>query len=730
MATLTLGVSSGTFLGQNINATYIIPSISSPGGTPVTINIAPSGPAVDVPALGLGTYNYPFLFTDSVYVFTDFLNSLRSSPACITFLAPPKLYSSTAGGVKLYDATGTAGSNGQFLQINSSGLPVWTSFTPSAWNGGTVGLATTFNYTLSENFNSQTVPAAVNGLTLIWNFSGSLGEADFWDAYVYSGTTAGHGGFRWYQLTGTGTYKYLANLDANGNFTINGTSGVNTSLIVNGGSSADLYLESATGYERIFFDYGGSMMYCVGYYNGTVGGYTNSLIFWNTSSAVTMAVDQSGNLTTAGYHQIGTRGGGANGSGYPQIFCRTDTVPGCTIQLGASGQRFDIVDYGWTVDLLILDQAGNMSVSNSVASPHFFLSGSGGEISAWSATHGSFTSANGITSNGDINCGGNLWMSGSILFNASASDSDFVYLVWVNSDVLGLLCDNDYQHFNVSYTWNSRTYYLGALDCGAVFTAYVNPIAGFSYVSVDGTLFGTTASATSPYSSIGFASNYGNPVSGRLIFGDGTGWQFRMARGTFANPIDTIIFDDTGEIACGMISANGNVFPSASNTYYCGTSGNYWLSVDTNYLYCNVLNGLSGSGITIYGGSGSCGTSSSYWNYVYSAYIYYIHAPSAFNELLHDEFNEKINFDLVRNIKLKGGTVDPDCIKHLKNKDGFYESSTMDGWHLCVQQLIAKKLDEQEIVNDELREELDKAKCEIDALRLRLDELTQKIGGE
>ena len=144
---------------------------------------------------------------------------------------------------------------------------------------------------------------------------------------------------------------------------------------------------------------------------------------------------------------------------------------------------------------------------------------------------------------------------------------------------------------------------------------------------------------------------------------------------------------------------------------------------------CNVINSLT-TGITIYGGGGSCGTSSSYWNYVYSAYIYYIHAPSAFNELLHDEFNEKINFDLIRNLKLKGDTIDPDCIKHLKNKDGFYESSTMDGWHLCVQQLIVKKLDEQEIINDELREELDKARIEIDELRLRLDELTLKMGGD
>ena len=44
-----------------------------------------------------------------------------------------------SAGHKLYDATNNTGSNGQFLVINSSGYPAWTSYTPAAWNGGTVG---------------------------------------------------------------------------------------------------------------------------------------------------------------------------------------------------------------------------------------------------------------------------------------------------------------------------------------------------------------------------------------------------------------------------------------------------------------------------------------------------------------------------------------------------------------------------------------------------------------
>src|SRR5208283_2636444 len=202
-------------------------------------------------------------------------------------------------------------------------------------------------------------------------------------------------------------------------------------------------------------------------------------------------------------------------------------------------------------------------------------------------------------------------------------------------------------------------------------------------------------------------------------------------------------------LSCGAMSIGGNIIPKSGSTYYCGSSSYPWNIVDTNYLYCNVINSLSGSGITIYGGSGTCGTSISYWNYVYSAYFYYIHAPTGFNEELHDEFNDQINFDLIRNFKFvldeKGKKAfHHDCIKHLRSNEGFYESGHMDGWHLSVQQAMVKILDRHDasllnlqtgvntlvLKNDSMQEKLDRAYIRIDELQLQVDELTRKLGGD
>ncbi len=153
-----------------------------------------------------------------------------------------------------------------------------------------------------------------------------------------------------------------------------------------------------------------------------------------------------------------------------------------------------------------------------------------------------------------------------------------------------------------------------------------------------------------------------------------------------------------GTLSCGAISIGGNIIPTSGGSYYCGSYSYPWQIVDTQYLYCNVINSLT-SGITIYGSGGSCGTSSSYWNSVYGAYLYYINSPAHFNEALHDEFNDKINFDLIRNFRKDdkdGSKIHPDCIKHLRNKEGFYDTGTMDGWHLSVQKIMVQKFDEHD----------------------------------
>jgi hypothetical protein len=410
-------------------------------------------------------------------------------------------------------------------------------------------------------------------------------------------------------------------------------------------------------------------------------------------------IDTSGNLTTAGYHRIGTRGTGANNTGYPEIFCRTDSVPGCTIQMGASGQRLDVVDYGWTVDLLLLDQSGNLTISNQVTAPTLWVSGS--------------------------------WLSSSsTLYIGGASGS--AVTMYMNGNV-NPISDNAYGLGSGSNRW-------AGISCVTAYVAASVEILGTTY---NNALFGNAFWGTGNGGIQWYDGAFNIMTNGNWFYYRGT-WG-----GGVVFSIDSIGDVSCGGLSCGAMSVGGNIIPKSGSTYYCGSSSYPWNIVDTNYMYCNVINSLSGSGITIYGVSGTCGTSSSYWNYVYSAYYYYIHAPTGFNEELHDEFNDKINLDLIRNFKF---TVDekglksfhPDSIKHLRSKEGFYESSMMDGWHLSVQQAIVKIIDGHDscllnlqisvdnlaLKTDSMQENLDRAYIRIDELQLQVDELTRKLGGD
>jgi hypothetical protein len=164
VATLTLGCQAApsyvTMNPSGADLVYVIPAVSNQAGSAVTFKDPYM--SVGVPAFGLGTYVNPFLWVDSVLVFTDVLQVLHAS--AIALDSPLKFYSVAGSGVKLYDATNSAGSSGQFLTVNGSGLPVWTTYTPAAWNGGTVTNAITApSYTVSAgslttliNFGVQT----------------------------------------------------------------------------------------------------------------------------------------------------------------------------------------------------------------------------------------------------------------------------------------------------------------------------------------------------------------------------------------------------------------------------------------------------------------------------------------------------------------------------------------------------------------------------------------------
>jgi hypothetical protein len=87
-----------------------------------------------------GTFTWQLGVLDLSTLFVDHITS--ASGGGIYHFDDLRLYGPTAGH-KLYDATNSAGSNGQFLQVNGSGYPQWTSYSPGAWNGGTVTNAIT-----------------------------------------------------------------------------------------------------------------------------------------------------------------------------------------------------------------------------------------------------------------------------------------------------------------------------------------------------------------------------------------------------------------------------------------------------------------------------------------------------------------------------------------------------------------------------------------------------------
>jgi hypothetical protein len=158
-----------------------------------------------------------------------------------------RLWGATTGH-KLYDATNNSGSNGQFLQVNASGLPVWTTYSPPAWNGGTV----TNNIVINKNAG-------------ILKFTGNYPYIEWADsqwgtsAYLQSGVTSvgGAGGnYILFQLpsgksfgVNTGGSLTLA-LDSAGNLTPSGALNLAVNKWIQWGTDTRLY-QSASGVMKV-----------------------------------------------------------------------------------------------------------------------------------------------------------------------------------------------------------------------------------------------------------------------------------------------------------------------------------------------------------------------------------------------------------------------------------------------------------------------------------------------
>lgn len=68
-----------------------------------------------------------------------------------------------------------------------------------------------------------------------------------------------------------------------------------------------------------------------------------------------------------------------------------------------------------------------------------------------------------------------------------------------------------------------------------------------------------------------FTGGYASPVSGRLVFGDGTGWTYRFARRMAGTTTDLFTFTDTGDLLVG--NTNGTSRITASGVIESTTGG-------------------------------------------------------------------------------------------------------------------------------------------------------------
>ncbi len=130
--------------------------------------------------------------------------------------------------------------------------------------------------------------------------------------------------------------------------------------------------------------------------------------------------------------------------------------------------------------------------------------------------------------------------------------------------------------------------------------------------------------------------------------------------------------------------------------------------------------------------TGGVGGGSNYWAgmcaYEYYGYILSIQSLDAFDDL-----------NLIKNYKTKKVTrkgiekeiVDLDTLSILKSTDAdkanFYEAGKMHGLAFGALKQTALKFDEQAVINDKIREELDEAKLEIDNLHSQVDDLRAKL---
>jgi len=477
----------------------------------------------------LGCLDTSLLFVDPIVASTGLSSSPYTDPPnnIVYFFSDVALWGPSSGH-KLYDASNSAGSNGQFLQINSSGYPAWSSYSANSWNGGTVTNDIIIN---ASGFGGLLQMKNTNASGLQWGFGiGDSGLATNQILLYYNnvGYTNGVGGGSGY----CGFGLQVLNPNTSGTTLKVFTTTANSTIrnVLDDGSGN---VSTAGNLMTI----GGSDQVCLGKYASL--GIVDFGYNWNAP------IDSY--ITYANRSQI----------------IRFDTRNSTGAGLTNYGQ-----DCSWlyregglspVATLMRLECNGNLSLAGAIT-----LAG----VTTLQSTLGVYGLASFAVG---VNIGGQL------TFQTSSSNN--AYLVWSNNFVLTVGASGKWGS-NAFYGTNAAgnyTGYFGAMDIGAVFTQYINPIGSTTQITVGGNISIAGSPNNMPaihfnaWGSSGVATWGGNIGIGldnvnNMVF-NGVGFQFANA-GTLIIGITS-----SGNISTGGSMTIGGLGSGSRALYITNASG-------------------------------------------------------------------------------------------------------------------------------------------------------------
>lgn len=234
---------------------------------------------------------------------------------------------------------------------------------------------------------------------------------------------------------------------------------------------------------------------------------------------------------------------------------------------------FTVRDTRFGITLLSLDASGDLGIAGYLSIPNVILTNTGGYTFFESANPIHFTnigaSSNYMTldTSGNLVLAGGLQVGGLVNFGTEVAfnySSKYAYLIWSGSYVLTLGADNGSPFEYI--VWNGTewvTAWFGALDVGAVYTQYINPIGNTNSVVICG--YATFNQASTTTCTFTLANSLGNVFN---IDSSGDVW--------FAGYVTSSVIPYSSSQTCGSGSYpwGGLVVTGAS-----GTQGIYYLSV-------------------------------------------------------------------------------------------------------------------------------------------------------